>query len=614
MYKINYKVFTGVILIFFTTQMQAIDKNSCEEYYIKYNNTVYDYKLRIEDKTDKYGCDVIQLYNKMIQLEDMEAFMDVLDENPSMIPAVKKIFNHKSIVKLLSQYPVLKMSLFNQSTTTVFVDNFYAVIKKYMNYAMKKKILNQPEYFNYFLIASKTTTNKKEAINHYTLLRKTLTPDRLSLFLAFYNVTKKDMSFRQLLNNIVTLQNYLDDKESRDLLMYPQYIGYLFRDSSSYTDKKFSKIYSKVYQSLAITIFKTMYKHLRYEKDIDQIQFALKTLEKISPYLKQQPLKNREPFGSIVEELINKGFMTQLFDKGLCSDKTTEKFAIFGKNNIYNIVSLKRDYPAIYETLINSNNYKGIYSLSYVANALNTLLPKEREIFVTLLSELPGESIYMKVHFIHRLENMGYLRNIVKIKDYESDISASSDDTRGKSTMKFVYILLTSYPKQNGSSIVDRYYSGQFNEYDVRKYLAKLSKMPKDELEDHCFSSIEKTEKYIGVAENAALAISIIAIPFTGGVSLAYVSSSLARKIGTKSLKYMVKKSIRSINRGIRYTNNTRGGMMRKFGERKMKNVGRKIDEGEEWTDNGSDLFFMGSGLLLLGTTIETKNICEEIK
>ena len=546
----------------------------------------------------------------MIQLKDMEAFMDVLDENPSMLPAVKRVLTHKKIWKLLLQYPVLKKSLFNQSTTTVFMNNFYAVTKKYMNYTMKKKIFNQPEYFNYFLISAKTAVSKKEAISNYALLRKTLPAKRLSLFFVFYNATKEELSFRELLSNIKTLQESLSHKESQEILSYPQYMGYLFKSISEHENEGFAKNY----QLLSITIFKEMYEKYRYDKGVDQIQLALKTVEKLSPYLKKQALKSIDPFRSIIKDLINKDFILQLFDDGLCSNKTTNNFAIFGKDNIYNIMSLKQEHPFLYETLIDkSDTYRSIYSLFYVANALKTLPYKQSKVFFTLLKELPGESIYTKIPFIHRLEKMGYLRHIVRRKDYDRYISVSVDDMRGKSTMKFVYILLTSYPKQTDLSIIDRYYSGKFDEKIVSKHLYRLKNMSVEELEDHCFTFSEKVEVYVDIADYSMMVLAIAATPFTGGVSLGYVSSSIAKKVGTKSLKYMVKKSIGTLNKGIKYANKTRGSAVKRFGKSKVEKIGKKIDGTEVWVDNSSDLFFMGS-VLLLGSDIKTKNICEEIK
>jgi hypothetical protein len=592
------------------TPVEANSSDSCKKQYKRYNKVVYDYRLRIEDKTDKYGCDVVLLYSKMIQLKDMETFMDVLDENPTMIPAVKRVLTHKNIVKILSRYPALKKSLFNQSTTTVFIDNFYTVAKKYMNYAMTNKILNQPEYFNYFLISAKTAVSNKEAISNYTLLRKTLSVEQLSLFFVFYNATKEELSFRELISNIKTLQESLDHKESQEILSYPQYMGYLFKNISEHENEEFAKNY----QLLSISIFKKMYEKYRYDKDVDQIQLALKTVENISPYLKSQPLKSIEPFRSIIKDLISKDFILQLFDDGLCSNKTTNNFAIFGKDNIYNIILLKQNHPFLYEVLIDKRDtYRSIYSLFYVANALNTLPSNQAKVFLTLLEELPGESIYTKIPFIHRLEKMSYLRHIVRRRDYDKYISASADDIRGKSTMKFVYILLTSYPKQTDLSIVDRYYSGKFDESTVRKHLYSLENMSVDELEDHCFTFAEKVEIYVDVADYSMMVVAIAATPFTGGVSLGYVSSSVAKKVATKSLKYMVKKSIRTLNKGIKYVNKTKRSAVKKFGKSKVEKAGKKIDGSEEWIDNGSDLFFMGN-VLLLGSNIKTKNICEEIK
>lgn len=605
----NYIVAIVTFLIFFTSSMQAVD-NSCEKYYTKYNNTVYDYKLRIKDKTAKYGCDVITLYAKMIQLKDMEQFMDVLDDNLSLIPAAKRVFSNEDTITLLSRYSALKKSLFNESTTTLFLNNLYAVTKKYMNYAMKKKILSHPEYFNYFIISAKVSKSPKETVKNYSLLRKTLPAERLSLFFVFYNATKEELSFRELLSNIKTLQESLSHKESQEILNYPQYMGYLFKNISEHKNENFAKNH----QLLSIAIFKEMYEKYRYDKGVDQIQLALKTVENISPYLKKQPLKSIDPFHSIIKDLINKDFILELFDDGLCSNKTINNFAIFGKDNIYNIISLKQSHPSLYATLIDkSDNYRNIYSLFYVANALKTLPSKQSKAFLTLLEELPGKSIYTKIPFIHRLEKMSYLRHIVRRKDYNRYVSASVDDMRGKSTMKFVYILLTSYPKQTDLSIIDRYYSSKFDEKIVSKHLYSLKNMSVEELEDHCFTFAEKVEVYIDLADYSMMVVAIAATPFTGGVSLGYVSSSIAKKVGTKSLKYMVKKSIGTLNKGIKYANKTRGNAVKRFGKSKVEKIGKKIDGSEVWVDNSSDLFFMGS-ILLLGSDIKTKNICEEIK
>jgi hypothetical protein len=205
------------------TSLNAEDENSCREYYEKYDEIVYDYRLRIEDKTDKYGCETIKMYANMISLQDMELFMDVLDENSDLISATQKIILEKKVYKLLSEFPMLKHAVFNERTTSVHLNNLYALIKKRMNYAISKKIHLQPDFFNYFIIASNISSNSKETLSNYDQLRKTLQFDKLNLFYAFYIAIEKKMTFTELLKNIQTLQKSLNNTQNEDLLHYPQY-------------------------------------------------------------------------------------------------------------------------------------------------------------------------------------------------------------------------------------------------------------------------------------------------------------------------------------------------------------------------------------------------------
>jgi hypothetical protein len=422
------------------------------------------------------------------------------------------------------------------------------------------------------------------------------------------------MTFTELLKNIQTLQKSLNNTQNEDLLHYPQYIGYLLKNKADYLNSKKSEIYTKTYQKLMIEYFKNIYEKYRYEKDVDEIQVALKAVEELSPYLKEQPLEDSEPFRLILDDLIDRGMILELLGDGLCSQKTQNNFAVFGKDNIYNVILLKQNYPSVYQELISKDdNLQSIFSLFYVANALETLSIKEQEVFLTLLKELPGESIYLKIPFIHRLEKIGYLRKIINIVDYNKYVSASNNDLSGKSTVKYVYILLTSYPSQNDLSIIQRYYNSKFDDKKIRKYLYELKKTPIDELETHRFTFADKAELYIDVADYTLMAASIAVLPFTGGASLSYISTSITRKVSTKSLKYAIKKSIKSINNTIKFGKNIKRSIVNKFGERKLKVVGKKIEGSADTVDNTSDLFFMGS-FLLKKSPIEMKNICEEIR
>ena len=608
-------IFIYLALFMAPTVVWGAMQSDCEGLYEQHNEVIYDYMLRIEDKVDTYGCSVIPLYVTLIELGDLYSFMDAIDDDPKLILIAEEILSNKNVMLLLARHPAIKQALLNETTTVRFLENISTLFNNRFNYAFRKKLSNKPEYFNYFLTVSKVAKSPEEALSYYDLVRKSISVKQLNLFDIYLTLTQDKLTFLELLNNIKTLQKSLSQKEQDNLILYPQYLGYFFKDKRIYADKAISTVYANVYQEHAIILYKSVYSKYRYKMGLDQVQVALKTLENMSPYLKEQPLKSKEPFKSILKDLVQQGFILQLFKKGLCSDITRDNFAIFGNDNIYNIIKFKQSYPLLYEKLItDSETYRSIFSLFYVANAYNTLPRREWTVFHNLIEELPGISPYPKIAFLNRLEKLGYFKNITRVQDYKRYIAVNSDDSSGKSTSKYAYILLTSYPSQNDLSIMERYYNNKFEENKIRKYLYEMEKMSTDELEDHCFTWYEQAEVYIDIADYSLMAASVAIMPFTGGVSLSYISFVISKRIGKQTLKHMVKSSLKKVNMTImkkaRKLSKSRAETSLKKGAKKVE---KKIDKLNDTVSSSSMLFSMG--VLLLGSeVIQTKNICEEIK
>ena len=595
----------------------------CPTAYDKHSVISEEYAMRIKNKIPNYGCSVIDLYAELIKLGDLYDVMDAIDDNPTLIPPLQKFLSNKKLTKIFQNDTSIKKAILNDALSVRFLNNLNALLTKKMNYAILSKTKKDPRYFNYFSLSAYYAKDYEQAAKYYVMLRNSISVEQLQYFATVLDAVKENYTFSGLMQNIISIKEYLTPDESAKILQYPGYIAYLLTPPVDAFPERIQEqkdridVYRKVHQENTLFVYKTVYDYFQYTSGVKEDVLALKTLENLSPYMLEQPQKSIQPFQSIMLDLIKGGFVMQLFDKDICSEAAKNNFDVFGQNNIDNLMYFRANNLELYNELIDpSNPHKDISYLFYVSNVYANFSKRNWNVFKGLLEFFSNNKadIYQVIPFLHRLEKVGYYNMIVRESDYLAYINASQDDAEGKSTQKYIYILATSYPSQSDTSIFYQYATGNFDEKKIKQHIRELKEMTVSELQEHTFTFLEKAEVYIDIVDYTAMAVCIVAAPITGGGSLALVSGNISRKVTQKTLKSAIKFAIKKTNKVIKYTNKMRKGVYNKMGKVKAKKIQNGLGKTEYITGSFS-IGFMGGVFLFAGSKqIQTKNICEEIK
>jgi hypothetical protein len=301
--------------------------------------------------------------------------------------------------------------------------------------------------------------------------------------------------------------------------------------------------------------------------------------------------------------------MNDLFQDSICSKEFQEKFKKFGGGNLDNLVSLKKERPDLYKSLINSDSsYKNLNSLLYIANVNKNFEYDKKKIFFRLLNNLTADKFVNSV-ILYKLQNIGYFNKIITIPDYKTFVKANENDASFAS-QKFEFILKTDYPNRQGESVLSYLYTNQVEK--AKKKLNKLYDMKAEEMQE---TKSEKYERYYDTASTMIDVASIALIPVTGGASLGL---NLGRKAAMKGTKIAVKEyskriakkvSIRRIEKkGFDKINRGRERIASSETVKKVEKVVEKVD-----TINTKFAIGVVAGTTLFAITphLQQKQICQ---
>jgi len=596
----------------------------CPKAYKLHQDTIEKYMIRIEDSIFSEGCDVIPIYAAIIEAEKFDV-LDEVEENPKVLRDLKKLSSiNSSFLKLLLNNETIKSIILTNSLNKSFLENFIYLTKKKLQKREIKKIAKDNNYLNYFLLAALYAKDNKESLKLYSKIKSSVSLELIPSFSLVLSSVGSNYKFLDLLDNFSTLTKELSSDAVKTLVQYPQYFVYfLYPLESSLTmgllsTDKLEEVQKSI-QKEVIYIYRKIFNKYRYKKNTNQIDYALLTIEKIYPYLLENPTLNYSRFTRLFKKLIDEGYMLSLFQEDKCSKTTQENFAVFGQGNINKAIELLKHEKQFSQKLFSEfkDPHYSIMSFFYVANAYGNLNEREWKIFKELLETLPYE-YDNKIVFLQRIEQSGYFRNIVQQRDYNEYIEQENLDY-GQSNPKYKYVLLTPYPSQVDRTLFSAVLETTIDNDMLQKSLVDLISKSKKELEIHKFTTMEKFLGNLETLDNIATVSSVVLAPFTGGVSLSYVAIVAAKKAtqvaAKKSFKHFRQKiefnSRKLMNKSIRKSRVVRKSIDSKIGVSNRNNIGKVMDATGDVLTVSS---IVGSAALIFFNTnaLELKQICQE--
>ena len=611
------------IIYIYLSLFIVVFASDCKHVYTQYPILTEDgWSFRIDDKTDKFGCEIIPLYDSLRKSNSIE-LMDAMDDNLKITEEVTKLFKHKKILGLMTKNKVVKDILLDNAQNLRLLQNINFLFDKYLNYAIKEKIVENPAYMNYFILPSANAQDIKELDKLYRRLKK-LSTEGIDIFSFMYSVIGEDYKFTYLMENFFSLKKKLSKDQLEQIAQYPENLAYFL-----YPSKEEMKIYGtkdeihyqqKQFQELMITIYKNIYSYYQYKSDVDENVMALLTMQYVYPYIVEN--RNYYELGKLFETLVQKGFIGQLWEKAgnICEKRTVKDiFAIFGDDNLNNILRLQKNENSLYHQLLNWNSdYKSIFSFFYVVNVYKKFDSKKWNVFKNLLYTLTHEP-YENVLVMKGLDEIDYFNQIVRYSDYDRYVRKNDDDLNGKSTLKYKFILFTSYPSDNDNSVYQQIVGGQNSE--AKKTLNELYGVSVEELEAHDFTTFERNMKMVDNIDTALMVAALAAAPFTAGMSLSYVAVKQAGKTAAKKgIKYYAKKlalkSRKLLNKGIYKARKVRKSLNNPLYKNKMESSLGNILKNQDDKFSTFTIGAMVGGMLFLAVPndLEAKQICTEEK
>ena len=609
-----------LVLIFSLSSFSQAKTIDCPKEYNLHKDIISKYIIRISDGISSEGCNAIPVYSAIIEAEKFD-ILDEIEENPKLLKQLKKLFLiNSNISTLLFKNETIKSLVLTNSLNEKFLKNFTYLSKKILHKSQSKKIERDSNYLNYLLLASLYAKDERESLKLYSKIKSSVPIELMPSFSLILSSIGSEYKFLELLENFSVLSRELSLDAVKTLAEYPQYFAYFLYPSQSslnmglLSSNKLKEVQQNI-QKEVIYIYRKVFNKYRYKKDVNQIEYALLTIENIYPYLLENPTLNYNKFTFLFQKLIDRGYMLSLFQKDRCSKTTKENFAVFGQGNINKAIELLKNEKRFSQKLF--SNLKdpsySIFSFFYIANAYGDLNKKEWKIFKELLETLPYK-YESRIVFLQRIEQCGYFRNIVEKKDYKEYIDAEY----GQSNPKYKYVLLTPYPSQNDSTLFDTVLKTDITNNLLQKSLVDLIAKNRDELETHEFTKMERFFGNIDTLDNIATVASIGLVPFTGGASLSYVAVAVAKKAtkeaGKKGFRYFRKKialqSIKLINKSIRKSRVIRKSIDNKIGISNRNKIGKVADI----VDNSLSVFVItGSASVFFdSSSLKTKQICQE--
>lgn len=476
-------------------------------------------------------------------------FLKTLEQTPLLIKPISALLENKKLLITLFNIPEVQKIIHDKKQNQSFFENFSYISKKELGKKELKEIEKDKNYLNYVLLASMHVTHKHEARKLYKKLKKSISIELISSFTLVLSSINENYKLTYLIDNFKLLQYQLSTEAIKELSEYPEYFAYFLYPSKKelnvedISNSKFYQIQQNIGQKV-IFLYKEIFKKYRYQVNINQVEYALLTIENIYPYLLEQYDTNIDEFEALFSILIEKDYILSLFQESKYSQTTIqERFAVFGSNNINNMISFMDKQSTFSSNLLNKldSSTNSLMAFFYVANAHKNISSKEWIIFKELTSTLPL-SIEENLFFIQKIEQSGYFRNIVHQYDFDDFIENSEHSNENP---KYKYILLTPYPSQRDMTLYEKVLTTNISKKQLQQNLVSLISKNKEELEKHEFIMIEKVFGNLNRLDTAITVTSIALVPFTGGISLGAIATKMATKaVGIHGFKKEILRKI----------------------------------------------------------------------
>ncbi len=605
-----------VLLLLLSNLLFALNlEQECEKEFYVYPR-IENYKLRIEDKFDNYGCKLVTLYILLAQNANYD-LMDLIDDKPEILEPLIQISQNPEFLKLLGSNEKFKKMVQNSEIDEDMLMRLLYLWQTEGNRLLLHEVKKNPAYLNYFILSAFYGNSDDKALQNYKRLKRKISVHHLDSFgivVAYFTNEFYNYSFDQLLKDYLVLKNNLTKEEIYVLTEYPQYLSLFFfhnKNLESFSD----------YQTEMIFLYKNIFEKYKYNKNRNAI--ALRWVDSISPYLINQNGKiNAYQFKIVFSDLIRSDLLISLLEDSegkidICGSKNN--FTVFGKDGIVRLLNFSKIKKHLFDEFIADSKMSeaGLFTLIYTVNIYQKFNAQKWLMFETLAFSL-GENIYYNISILQRLDQLNYFGIMSRCSDCNSFVKSDSEDLNSRDAKKFEYILFTSANKQNSLSILQVLYD---EDEKVKQNIQKLADMPTEDLSEHIFTTGEKLEKWMDRADIALTLASVVVAPVTGGASLAYLAIAAEKKAGTFIVKkgvkvFMKKKGIKMMmkkgaNKAIGQARKVRQGLYKNIGEERVKNAYKNLDKVADRVGNFTLAATVG-GLLIFDKDYQPKTICEE--
>jgi len=605
-----------VVISILLTSIFALNlKKECLNEINLYPNAA-KYVLRFETYFDDYGCDLLPLYNVLDKVQK-EYILDYIDEHQNTLPY---------LIKLSKKYPNFLKILANNDDFINFLKqvqydkNFFNNVLYLLKFISLSKIYQNKNYLKYIYFAAYKASSPQEAYKSYLALKK-IPIDFLNSLIASYLILKTQfptIGKNKIINDFIKLKYQLTYKELKLLCKYnPEYlISFLY--NVKYVDN------FNTYQKEMIFIYKRLFE--KYSYNDEQV---LTLIVNIAPYLIEQKVDFTPTFKKIFTDFINYDLLSILItnENGIVDPcRKNNYFGIFSNNNLKKLIIFANQENQLYIKYMQDVTYfKGdsrykIFNLIALANLYHLYYGTDewKMIKGILLSNLFSnnfKNMVNKVNLVLALEEINYFQILANTNDWNKFVRSDSEDKNSKNTPKYLYILFTSAEAQNTTPFLKILLN---NPEKAKNLLDKLANYSIEELAEHRFTTIEKTEYYIDTTDNIVTGIEfVVAIalgPETGGASLAaFAAMKSLQTVGKKTLKKVAFTEIKKITKKY-FSKQALKYYTKKYTRNYYKKYYlKKISNNLENVSDTVGMFALGfSSIKLFLNGVQFKQLCKE--
>jgi hypothetical protein len=553
--------------------------DKCPKEFRSHQETVKEFAIRMKPFVEKCGCGVVNLYyalgnSNLVLVSSLENDIDLMS-------SAAKVFEiSHDFTDAMKQSPdvVETLTLIANRDPNMF-HKLSEVLSSFSRYD-GRQLRKDPSYILYYILAAAmaeekaTTSDLKLTVRN---LKRNVSLDAVSALTLLYLQTMivyPEADPNYWMSAAKWTLECLGTQTVNSLSPYKEYLALFLPpneddipESQNLSDREMQRL-KQDYISLMEFVFNLI------NRTSESAAYALKVTEHISPYLLEALRfhRNKTQIKQYLNyELRSDNFGLVLKD-GICQsgvgDAGLQNFFIMyspydnghpvpGTEGNLGLIAKWFEEGTLERYISNQRDINGyVYTMSLLPRIyLGLTKEKQKRVFNDLLLNLSENPNLNGRVIIALYETTEFFSWVQYSPDAFSKVIHNEDVKFGYSAEKYKYILLTSYPKDDSSSILYSF-NGKLISSSALNHLMYMSI---EELESHNFTDNERytemAENFVDIADWTVTVVSIAAVPFTAGASAGVAAMMLARKgaisAAKRTIKTLSKKSLKSATKLI---------------------------------------------------------------